>query len=407
MNQLKPFQLMSANSTHAIIEIFGGDNNLNDFVVEDMKEMMAGMSPNMSALCLADFVNDEAYVVELTSNGGRVIESLGEIDTGAPEVLADFLSRALISYSGNTKISIGFWDHGSGVFDEYDPNEDILNKRLRSIPKRKSRLRPARKLFISRLNSTEKAMLHDDTNGGVLTTREAGSVIKAAFDRAGISGNKVDMIFSDTCLNGMVEVLFEFAPFAKVVTASEDLEPGDGWDYDLWLSKMADNPPAGHEDWGQHAVEAFGESYEKRPGLHPCTLGSFKTENNIAGSFKQLINVVDKHGDDGFSWMRDAREFTQSFATYASYDILHFAENLKHYAKDDEVKSKADDLANAFKNSRVHFVALGRTVSNSNGLSFWFPENRYNFIKNADTYSKLSFDKATGWTDYLKKQYKI
>ena len=64
-------------------------------------------------------------------------------------------------------------------------------------------------------------MLHDDTNGGVLTNYEAHGVLKAAFSRAGMEGKKVDLIFSDTCLNGMIEVLEQFKEFAEVVVGSE------------------------------------------------------------------------------------------------------------------------------------------------------------------------------------------
>lgn len=407
MNDIKPFKVSKPKATHVVIEMFGGDNNLNEFVIEDMREMMSGMSPDMSALCLADFVNDQAYVVELTSTGGKIIESWGEIDTGNPEVLAKFLSRALVSYDEDTSLAIGFWDHGSGVFDEYDPNEHILDRRLRSLPRRESRLRSARKLFLGGLGARERAMLHDDTNGGVLTNREAGRMLSVAFERAGVSDRRVDMIFSDTCLNGMVEVLHEFANYAKVITASEDLEPGAGWDYELWFDKMAANPPTDAATWGQQAVEAFGKAYVDKPYLHPCTLGAFKTDNSLAQAFKELIDTVEDQGENGFRWMRDARDFTQSFDVYATYDLLHFAENLKKYATVAVVKEKADTLKEEFQKARVHSIAHGTTVPDSQGLAFWFPPTRYSCLKDVDTYSKLSFDVDTGWSAYLKKYYHI
>src|SRR5262249_54172125 len=41
----------------------------------------------------------------------------GEIDTGNPRIVSDFLARALKSYSPQTRKSIGFWGHGTGVVD--------------------------------------------------------------------------------------------------------------------------------------------------------------------------------------------------------------------------------------------------------------------------------------------------
>jgi hypothetical protein len=57
-----------------------------------------------------------------------------------------------------------------------------------------------------------------------------------------LGGKKVDLIFSDTCLNGMIEVLEQFKEFAEVVVGSEDLEPGGGWEYHEWFGLMSDSP---------------------------------------------------------------------------------------------------------------------------------------------------------------------
>lgn len=403
----QPFDVSHKTPTHVIIEMFGGDNNLNDFVLEDMREMMSGMSSDQAALCLADFSDKQAYVLELTASGGKVVEEWGEIDTGNPETLASFLSRALVTYSPETRLAVGFWDHGSGVFDEYDPHEHILERRLRSLPHREYRMRPARKLLVGGLQTRERAMLHDDTNGGVLTNREAGHMLAAAFGRAEVAGRRVPLLFSDTCLNGMVEVLAEFQDFAEVCVASEDLEPGAGWDYTLWLKKVAADPPADGAAWGRQAVEAFGEAYRDKPHLHPCTLGAFRTDTGLVAAFKDLVKTVDAHGDDGFRWMRDARDFSQSFNVFASTDLLHFAQNLKRYATADQVKDKAETLAAVFENTRVASVALGDTVPDSHGIAFWFPPSRGILIKDVATYQKLAFDAQTGWSAYLKKQYNV
>jgi hypothetical protein len=87
-----------------------------------------------------------------------------------------------------------------------------------------------------------------DTSGGVLTNVEAAGVLRAGFQRAG-QKRKLDMIFSDTCLNGMVEVLDQLEPFATVVVGSEELEPGDGWDYQGLYRAMSGRPPSSAVAW--------------------------------------------------------------------------------------------------------------------------------------------------------------
>jgi hypothetical protein len=425
---IKPFDVTKKNPTHVVIEMFGGDNNLGgdtnafgnyiNYLENDLKEMESGIPEYMSVLCLVDYYKDKhgntkpAEVLELTKNGGRkVIVSLGEINTGDPKELEKFLSRALATYNDNdVKIAIGFWDHGSGVFDETDPQEK--EKKIRAMKdSRESRinfLRPARSGFLTgNLTGQQKAMLHDVTDNGLLTNREAGRMLASA-----LKGRKVSMIFSDTCLNGMLEVTHEFAKHAEVIVASEDLEPGDGWDYKCWFEKMADAPPVDSASWAEQAVSAFEETYKNRTSLHPCTLGAFTTDNRLAQAFKELIEAVDAHGKYGWNWMRDAREVTQSFSTYATYDLFNFTENLKKVLKEDNadteaVKEKADALAAALENCRVHSVALGDKVRNSHGLAFWFPYERELLIRDMPTYSTLAFDVYTGWTAYLKRRYNL
>ncbi len=378
-----------------------------------MDEMLKGMSENMSALCLVDYYGKEkpAQVIEVTKAGKNVVKSFPEeINTGDPKVLGDFLSNALATYSKDTKIAIGFWDHGTGIFDEQDTQEK--ERKLREMKHSRSAriklLRPSRSRFLTgNLTAEQKAMLHDDTDNGLLTNREAGRMLASA-----LNGRKVSMIFSDTCLNGMVEVMHEFAKHADVIVASEDLEPGDGWDYKLWFEKMAAAPPVDSVSWAEQAVSAFEETYKNRTGLHPCTLGAFKTDNRLAQAFKELIEAVDAHGRTGWYWMRDAREVTQSFSTYATYDLFNFTENLRKVLKEDNadaeaVKEKADVLAAALENCRVHSVALGDKVRNSHGLAFWFPYERELLIRDIPTYSTLAFDVYTGWTAYLKRRYNL
>ncbi|VVP60003.1 hypothetical protein PS850_06153 [Pseudomonas fluorescens] len=407
MKHPEPFEIDLNNITHVVIEIFGGDNNLSSFVIEDLQEMAAGNNGNFAVIALTDFAGEEASVKALTPGKGlRTIEFLGEINTGDPEALTEFLARALVTANGTPHIAIGFWDHGSGVFDEFDPEEIYIERRLRYIPRHlRSRSRPARHLFISpsRLAAQPRlrAMLHDDTNGGLLTNYEAHGVLKAAFSRAGILGSKIDLIFSDTCLNGMIEVLDQLKEFAQVVVASEDLEPGDGWEYQEWFSRMSDNPPMDAEEWGRQAVEAFEAGYLTRPLEHPCTLGAFRTNNNITESFKLLVSHLASHGASGMNWVKLAILDTQSFAQRDTFDIYDFAERLKTITSSNEIADACNEIQSTLDSARVHSIALGEVVKNSNGLAFWYPTTQYSYYEVSETYRKLNFNQDTGWSEYL------
>jgi hypothetical protein len=406
-NDIKPFPVTDTNVTHLVIELFGGDNNLSSFIRDDLREMAAGNHGSIAMIGMADYANAGGQVIELSPTKGlRVVEKLGEIDTGDPDTLANFIARAMVTYPDVRHRALGFWDHGTGVFDENDIRPVILETGLRGIS-RQSRgpTPPARRLFIPRqkvaADAGTRAMLHDDTSGGILTNAEASGVLRAAFHRAG-STRKFDLLFSDTCLNGMVEVLDQFEPFASVIVGSEELEPGAGWDYERFFRAMSEKPPLTPAAWGRQAVDAFGNAYRNHPNLFPCTLAAFRAKNAISEAFGGLVAELEPLGRSGFSKLIDVRLDTQSFARHDSYDIRDFASRLVGQAGA-KIDAAARRVVAAVDKARVRNVALGDNVPNATGLAFWFPADRRSFSDTAGTYRELEFDKTVHWADYLKR----
>ncbi|HUD94542.1 clostripain-related cysteine peptidase [Sphingobium sp.] len=398
---LQPFPLPTTDLRFLIVELFGGDNNLTGYVDTDLNEMLEGLPTDAAVLALTDHFGSSAKAVRLFRGRIDILEEWGEIDTGDPATLVAFLSRALASVPASVPVALGFWDHGSGVFDEDDPQRGAMTRGRAFTPRSRSlRQRPRRRLFWGTRPTDPRlrAMLHDDTNGGLLTTLEAGHVIRdslAASGRANLSA-----IFSDTCLNGMVEVLAEFDAMTDVVVGSEDLEPGDGWDYYRWLGSLASGVVDGQR-LGRTAVEAYQQAYAPRVDLFPCTLGAFTQAYAIIAAFRQLIDAATPLGDPGFAILDAARRRCQSFDRRDSYDIADFAVRLKTIASDAALQCAAQALLDAVESAHVAHCALGDEVAQSNGLAFWFPSSRGEWLKTSATYSELRFDRETGWARYI------
>lgn len=414
MADLKPFNVHRSGADYLIVQLFGGDNNLSHFVYQDLQEMAAGMKGNIVVLGVADLGDKPASVVEVTPERGiQTLEDWGEIDTGDPEILANFVSRALITYP-TAKKALGFWDHGTGIFDETDATEKLLTRSMHSVGRaERSRSYPARRLFFpkTRLEADDvtRGMLHDDTNGGVLTNLEAAKMIDVSLKRAGISRSattgKLDLIFSDTCLNGMIEVLEELSPYADCVVGSPELEPGDGWNYEGWMKLISEHPPQNGEEWGQQAVEAFKINYEPQPKKYPCTLAAFRTNNAITDAFRNLLSVAraDQGGFDAFFFIDHARSKAQAYARRDSYDIVDFAQKLVALAQNDKpaLADAGRSLIAACEAAKVSWCCLGPTVQESFGLAFWFPSSRSMMRRDIGTYENLTFAKRSGWAAYL------
>ena len=401
---LAPFAVTNAAASYVVIEMFGGDNNLNAYVAQDMAEMAAGNRGNVATIAIADYANAPATIVEVGPNGTKILEEWGEIDTGDPEVLSRFLTRALITYP-NARKAIGFWDHGTGVFDETDASENLALRRMACVPRgERTRSRPQRRLFFPKGKligqRNLRAMLHDDTNGGLLTNMEASKMLEVSFRKAGLTG-KVDLIFSDTCLNGMIEVLEQLKDYASCIVGSSDLEPGAGWNYTRWFSMIGANPPEGADDWARQAVTAYHDEYLPKPHLYPCTMGAFRGVNEITSRFKDLITAAKVEGRGGFFVLDQARAGSQGFNNRDTCDIQDFAVRTVDIASAPPMKAAAQALSAACDQARIHAIALGPMVAQSRGLAFWFPGSRHSFTATSETYAPLAFNQATGWQDYL------
>lgn len=414
MDDFAPFKSQHGDAELVIIMMFGGDNNLSHFVYQDLQEMAAGIKGNIAVIGLADLANAPAAVVEVGSGTGiQTIEEWGEIDTGDPDILMKFVARALKTYPKARK-AIGFWDHGTGVFDETDASEKLLTpsgnltRTFSVVRENRTRSYPARHLFFPRAKLAEddvtRGMLHDDTSGGILTNLEAGKMLAAAFDRAGQSG-KIDLIFSDTCLNGMIEVLDELGPYAECVVASSELEPGDGWDYQLWLSQLSAKLPTSPFEWGHNAVDAFYKCYEPHPKKYPCTLGAFRSAHGMTEAFTALLKAAaGDSGHEAFFYLDHARSKAQGFAKRDTFDLKSFAIKVVDISEaKPALASAARNLVAACDAAKVHACCLGRTVTDSHGIAFWFPNSRSALDRDIKTYERLSFNTKSGWAEFLKE----
>ena len=130
-------KLSNPNARYAIIIVMGGDGNLGNQVLPDLIEMETGIigGDEISVVALADLGGEAGTaIIEVTADGRRVLRAMSSIDTGDPRPIASFLTLALNSYSKDTKIALGFWGHGAGVFGDLDPKENLLPEELLEMP---------------------------------------------------------------------------------------------------------------------------------------------------------------------------------------------------------------------------------------------------------------------------------
>ena len=157
----------------------------------------------------------------LDDKGMHEVYNVPAIEMSDPDNLADFLSWSTENYQADHSVVI-FWDHGgshTGYGDDEIFGSGFSNRDLH--------------------NAFEKAV---------------GSNPEAPYFEA---------IGFDACLMANTDVVHELYGYAKYLYASEEVEPGTGWSYDLWLQELIDHPEMNGVQLGKALTDTYIESSVK------------------------------------------------------------------------------------------------------------------------------------------------
>lgn len=175
-----------------------GDNNLCRFAALDMEEMKRIPHQNDMNLLVGFDCQGQGDSKLFLLRSGQFhpldLVSPGEWDMGDWKLAAKLAKASFGAYESDHRMYV-IWNHGAGV--AYD-GKSVQNK----------------------------GVSYDDQSGNHISTKELGLLAKEV--------GPVDVIGFDACLMQMLEINYELAPYTKYVLASEDLEPGAGWDYEAF-----------------------------------------------------------------------------------------------------------------------------------------------------------------------------
>ena len=147
------------------------------------------------------------------------VSGIGLLNMGDPGTLAGFINFSMRNFPAY-RYGLIFWDHAGGSIAGYG---------------------------------------HDEKFDSALTLLE----MNYAFERSDISHTKLEFMGFDACLMATVEMAVIAAPYANYLIASQDLEPGDGWDY-TFLGALGRNPEMDGAAIGKIIADSFMDFYGRR-----------------------------------------------------------------------------------------------------------------------------------------------
>ena len=242
-----------------------------------------------------------------------------------PDNLLDFINYCSNNYPAD-RYSLILWDHGGGAISGYGYDEN-----------------------------------YDDED--TLTIDELKTVIKK-------SNLNYEFLGFDACLMANFETAYSLKDNVKYLIASEETEPGSGWEYKSLISKLSSNTSADTTELGKIIVDKFINSNNTILDFDDATL-SIIDLSKIDKVYSALLEFVkeiknEQLEQEEFAYISKAISNTKSFGEgeYDTIDLVNFAETINN--------SKSEQLIKAVKEAIVYCQNTD-LVENTNGLSLYWP----------------------------------
>lgn len=167
-----------------------------------------------NAVVRSDMTNRFLY----DSEGLHVLEVVDDADMGSPDTLASFLRYGEDNFNADHRVFI-FWDHGGG---------------------------------------SAFGVCHDERTNNILDLNEIHDAFASVFDNS-IENPAFEIVGFDTCLMATYEMANDLYGFARYMVASEETEPGGGWEYTGLLTALSENPAMGGDSFGKAICDTYYE----------------------------------------------------------------------------------------------------------------------------------------------------
>lgn len=359
-----PSQPGAPQANWTILVYLDADNDLEAYGIEDLNEMEIPVLPNgVRVVTLVDripgydgsngnWAEARRGLITHDSNEALIsspLLSLGEMNMGAPQTLTDFIQWG-VQTNPAENYGLVLWNHGGGL----------------------------------------SGVTWDDTNNNDnLTLREITDAIQT-------SGVSFDLIGFDACLQSLVEQGYELQNLTDVMVASQETEPGDGWDYTAWLNQLAANPTMGAEDLAAAIVSTYGEFYGNNETLAATRVGDYGELKTALNNF--ATTALTSATESDWQAIATARNTAQFFSLPEYRDLKTFTDAIAaNPGVSGVVRATAEAVSIAMSNAVIRNHS--GTSEGGTGLSIYLPE----FGDVAYTADLTAFYSDTNWLNFLNR----
>jgi len=410
---------MSQRRAWTFMVFMAGDNNLSAAGDADLAEMRrVGSTDRINVVVEFDNAGDaETRRYRVTRDGiDEAVESLGETDSGSPEVLSDFISWAAQNYPAE-RYALILWNHGGGwAPTEVDRvarsvaspgyNERELAERS-SSPLGRVVFRSSLERIFGLANPTERAICSDDGSGHSLDTLELGKVIARGAETI---GRPFDLLGMDACLMSNLEVAYQVRDHVRHIVASEENEPGDGWPYDRVLGRLVADPEMTTADLARHIVSDFVAWYQERGHTGGVTQAAIDLSrlDSLTGPLDVFADRLTTVMADAYSDVWQAQRRSTRFQNNTLWDLGDFCSQLAARTADRELSHAAQAVVTALEGGNGSPVIAeqhsGDSVAGCRGITIYLVPPMTELSR---FYGELDFAADHRWLQMLEAYHAV
>jgi len=323
-----------------IMVFMAADNDLESFAMLDLKEMEAASLPaDVSVVVGIDrtpgydtsngnWTDTRVGVISHDPNNGPVsspLFSVGEVNTGDPATLAVFIDWAVQERPAEN-YALVVWNHGDGIngvaFDASSGNDS-------------------------------------------LSFREIRDAIAASLP------GSLDFVGFDACSMAFIEQAAALDGMAGYMVASQELEPGEGWDYSAWLNTAFQGGSAiDASALANAAVGAFQNTYADQRDVTLSALALAQLPS-ITEALGQFIDASKNANQQDWAAIRKAYFQASYFSSSDSIDLKDFADLLQLQPNlSPTIDIAAAALSTSFDTS---LITITNNMDHTHGLSIYWP----------------------------------
>lgn len=420
-----------------VMVFMNGDNDLEDFAVLDFEEM-ARVSDSDRVNIVVQFDRAPGWATEhgdwthtlrfklrhgmtpTEANALRPQDSelaeKQETNMGHPDTLSSFVTWARSRYPARRYMLI-IWDHGDGwrrlhtvsvqrdlaaaksirladaAVDNAASADDRTTRRGRS---RRIKAATFRTPLNRTLDGPHRAISLDVTDASdKLFMREVQNSLEGV-----VGEQRLDIIGFDACLMAMVENGFAMRRVAQVMVGSEELEPGDGWQYDDWVAQLVAKPTMDAAALGKVLVDSYEKTYTSPSNFKPRT--TLSAVNSSQENMEALARAVSALGTELIAGLsadlpaiRGAREACTPYAPgegFHGIDLHRFCDQLASRTTLPALRERARAVLQLLDSSVIHNYAGSARQGDfgSKGLAIYFPQTKT--VYQSDSYGSAYRD---------------